>query len=150
MTKTIEAMVEQKLIGNEYCGRSHLIKPWDEALAPLVGQEIVGVVDRQDKGVFIKFADGTYLMFYHDQDCCEEVWLEEAVGLEDLVGQHYVRLTETCEETRNEYDELSGWTFYNLATLEGHATLRFCGASNGYYSIVTGVYIATEEALEDD
>lgn len=77
--------------------------------------------------------------FYHDQDCCESVWLEDVVGdLPDLIGTPILKAEEV------EGSAPSGWkedehdcvqfTFYKFATIKGYVDLRFIGESNGYYS----------------
>ena len=78
-----------------------------------------------------------YLMF-HEQDCCESVWLEDIVGnLEDLLGNPLVMAEkETCENcggSLDRWDESYTWTYYKFATIKGYVTLRWYGTSNGYY-----------------
>jgi hypothetical protein len=73
----------------------------------------------------------------HEQECCEEVYLESVDGdLADLVGSPILLAEKTsnsgnCEN--NDWDTFT-WTFYKLATVKGWVTLRFYGTSNGYYS----------------
>ncbi len=73
----------------------------------------------------------------HDQDCCEEVWIEEIIGdLDDLVGSPIIRATEDTDgdgPALEGSDESYTWTFYNIATVKGHVTIRWYGTSNGYY-----------------
>lgn len=73
-------------------------------------------------------------IFQHNQDCCENVWLESIVGdLEDLVGKPL--LVSECEESQYEQASESGtWTFYKFATNNGYVDVRWIGESNGYYS----------------
>jgi hypothetical protein len=45
---------------------------------------------------------------------------------------------ETTSETNDGGDfdtSLQRWTFYKFATAKGYVTLRWYGASNGYYSV---------------
>lgn len=76
--------------------------------------------------------------FYHQQDCCESVYLEDVVGdLDDLIGNPILVAEEISDETMDTIDDLEvvHYTFYKLATIKGHVDLRFCGSSNGYYSV---------------
>jgi len=83
--------------------------------------------------VFTK-EDGTMYSFYHDQDCCESVTIEDICGeLDDLVGSPLLIASErTNHESNNEYESCT-WTFYEFATIKGSVTVRWFGESNGYY-----------------
>jgi hypothetical protein len=98
----------------------------------------------------VKNVDGTELVFendteryvfFHSQDCCEHVRIEDIVGdLSDLEGQPLLK----AEETQNLFDviksidrelpESGTWTFYKFATRKGYVDVRWLGESNGYYS----------------
>ena len=77
-------------------------------------------------------------VLYHDQDCCESVYVEDIIGdIEDLEGWPML----ISREDTNAEDpgtcnngESYTWTFYNFATFKGYVTIRFLGESNGYYS----------------
>lgn len=80
--------------------------------------------------------DKVCYIFYHMQDCCETVYVEEIIGdLEDLEN---LPLLIANEESNADGPETKGesytWTFYNFATYKGYVTIRFYGESNGYYS----------------
>jgi len=82
---------------------------------------------------------GHKFALYHDQGCCEDVWLEDIVGdLGDLVGSPILKASEDTNADDpgklKEDDHSYTWTFYNIATAKGHVTLRWYGTSNGYYS----------------
>jgi hypothetical protein len=111
----------------------------------LIGQTMtsVEVNDDKDEMVFTR-SDGLRAKFYHQQDCCEVVSIEDICGdLEDLVGAPILVAEEIHDQfreflhagNRDEYsDESSTWTFYRYATIKGSVTVRWYGSSNGYYS----------------
>ena len=77
--------------------------------------------------------------FFHQQDCCEHVSIEDVCGdLQDLVGEPLLLAEEVSGETPvdlNEEDHESvTWTFYKFATRKGYVDVRWLGESNGYYS----------------
>lgn len=90
-------------------------------------------VDEADELVFTT-AEGHTMRFYHEQDCCENVSIEDICGdLSDLCGSPMLLAEETSE--RKESDDGScTWTFYRFRTNKGSVTVRWVGESNGYYS----------------
>ena len=86
-------------------------------------------------------SDGYKYSMYHEQDCCESVYVESIVGdLEDLVGEEILVAEESSagenpiDAKVSEYQESFTWTFYKLATRKGYVDIRWYGESNGYYS----------------
>lgn len=78
--------------------------------------------------------DGSFYILKHHQDCCEHVWLEDVCGdLSDLENSPILVAHEATSDNK-EYD-YGMWTFYHISTHKGSVTLRFCGTSNGYYSV---------------
>lgn len=85
--------------------------------------------------------DGSEYSLFHDQNCCEHVYVEDVIGdFNDLLGTPL-----TMAEEVSNFDppplfpdgyepESYTWTFYKLATVKGYVTIRFFGESNGYYS----------------
>jgi len=88
--------------------------------------------------------DGTVFVMEHDQECCEEVYLEDICGdLQDLVGSPILTAEDSSNKPEmNEYPEKNPdggeysftWTFYRITTAKGLVVLRWFGSSNGYYS----------------
>ena len=83
-------------------------------------------------------SDTNYVRFYHSQDCCEHVYIEDICGdLNDLVGAPLLEAEEVSDYHAGplvEYEESHTWTFYKFATRKGFVTVRWYGSSNGYYS----------------
>lgn len=79
--------------------------------------------------------DGTMYRMHHNQDCCEDVRIEDICGdLDDLVGVPLTMAEASSTDQSDEYDDRSmTWTFYRFAG-KGHVTIRWVGESNGYYS----------------
>jgi hypothetical protein len=85
--------------------------------------------------------DGYKYSMYHEQDCCESVYIESIAGdLEDLVGEEILVAEESSggvnpeDAEVSEYQESFTWTFYKLASRKGYVDIRWYGESNGYYS----------------
>ena len=99
------------------------------------------LVGGEDQLIF-SCENGRKCIFYHAQDCCEGVRIEDICGdLSNLVGAPLLRAEErtnndetpdgiVCPATDDSYT----WTFYEFATIKGSVTVRWLGESNGYYS----------------
>jgi hypothetical protein len=102
-------------------------------------------INQERDEILFWISDTLRYKMYHDQDCCEDVHVEDLCGdLEDLVGSKILIAHESSNEEDDE-DGVTQWTFYHLATQKGWVTIRWYGWSNGYYG--TGVSI-TQESLE--
>jgi hypothetical protein len=76
-------------------------------------------------------------VFFHYQDCCESVNINDIVGdLEDLAGEPLLIAEEVSGATEpdEEHYESYTYTFYKFATRKGYVDVRWLGESNGYYS----------------
>ena len=103
----------------------------------LLGQTIKAVTESDDEIIFITEQGYTYKM-YHDQDCCEHVYIESIVGdIQDLVGQQILEAEERTNEEGKELensDDSFTWTFYTIRCVKCSIDIRWYGTSNGYYS----------------
>jgi hypothetical protein len=108
----------------------------------LVGEtidRIEGLVkDSDEVRIFTK--SGKEFLFYHEQDCCESVNLNDFDGdPEDLKGALIVSAEEVSnsddeDNKPDDYSESWTWTFYKIETNKGGIWMRWLGESNGYYS----------------
>jgi hypothetical protein len=101
-------------------------------------------------------SDTNYVRFYHEQDCCESVYIEDICGdLDDLVGEPLLMAEEVSDEAYErdntpEYSESYTWTFYKFATRKGYVDVRWFGSSNGYYSESVSVEFIDLNTVESD
>jgi hypothetical protein len=100
---------------------------------------VLGKIATEATPESLTFEDGSVLLFYHDQDCCESVDVDDVVGdIADLVGSPLLVAEEVSSDDApappGEYVESCTWTFYRFATVKGTVTVKWLGESNGYYS----------------
>jgi hypothetical protein len=120
----------------------------------LVGRTLYKV-KADDSELVLYLSDTNYVRFYHQQDCCESVYIEDICGdLQDLVGEPLLLAEEVSdvayeEANSPEYSESHTWTFYKFATRKGYVDVRWYGTSNGYYSESVSVDVVDLNAVED-
>ena len=134
----------------------------DIGIKILIGKIISHIMISEDKKkmLIVVEAEGEYefYKFFHEQDCCEQVYLYDVNGdLGDLIGEVVLQAEESgkkLEDNELQYSGDSGtWTFYKLASKNGYVTLRWLGESNGYYServefVKSDMVVDTHEELE--
>lgn len=114
-------------------------------ISDFVGKKFIEITgaSRYSDSIFFVTEEGEKFKMYHEQDCCENVWLEDIVGdINDLIGLTILHAEEVNYKNENpeelaisqEGDDSFTWTFYKLATIKGYVDLRWYGCSNGYYS----------------
>lgn len=103
-------------------------------------QEIRGCKKHSDE-VTIIFTDGSCLKFYHQQDCCETVLLEDFdITPEWLVNSNIISVEERISRSGEGIKPLNNWaysytwSFYVIKTSSSTMVLRWYGESNGWYS----------------
>lgn len=105
----------------------------------LNGQTIINItgLEKESDEVRIFTKEGNEYLFYHSQDCCENVSLNDFDGdALDLIGGLIVSAEEVegNDESPGEYSDSYTWTFYKIETNKGGLWMRWLGESNGYYS----------------
>lgn len=102
----------------------------------MVGKVIKSIegLEKYSEEVYVYTVCGLRYRFFHPQDCCELVNLEDfEADSENLTGALIV----SAEESSNQSDTSWGsetWTFYKIETNRGGIWMRWHGESNGYYS----------------
>ena len=123
----------------------------------LIGRTLIEVegMHKGSERVALTFEDGSILEMVHDQNCCENVEVEDVVGdIRNLMGVPIVRFDEVSSHAEADdepysYDSIT-WTFYSITTLRGTVVLRWLGRSNGYYSERVDLYLDSERLRVDN
>lgn len=110
----------------------------------LLGKVMAKVEQLDINRIEFTTVEGERYALFHDQDCCENVTIEDIAGdLADLVGSPIVQAEEVAYEpevnppgvpAKGYQDGSFTWTFYKFGTARGFVTIRWYGESNGYYS----------------
>ena len=112
-------------------------------------KKVVGLTPETEE-VYFYCKDGTVILMYHSQDCCEYVRLYE----DDCLINHtdiftdcdWCQIEETIREDENAVESAT-WTYYNFKTNKGYDNMRWLGESNGYYSESVDFAIVKEQEI---
>lgn len=100
-------------------------------LNPIIGLTF-DLIEASEYEIIFHAQGGRKFRMYHEQDCCEAVYVEDIAGdLNDLIGAPVVRAEERSQDDPDAY-ESGVWTFYEFATIKGSVTIRWYGSSNHY------------------
>jgi len=108
-------------------------------ISEFVGKIFISINVRDEFIDFLTDKKEKYQM-YHEQDCCETVYVDDICGnIVDLLESPILKAEErTSNDNRKEgqeyYEDSFTWTFYEIATIKGSVTIKWYGESNGYYS----------------
>jgi hypothetical protein len=117
----------------------------------MIGKTFVDVRRINDELDFLADDGVTFTFFsavFHDQDCGEDVHIDEVIGdLDDLKdspmlqAEFVTNRTDPAPLSDTLDNDSHTWTFYKFATINGSVTVRWFGSSNGYYSDTVDLYI---------
>jgi hypothetical protein len=102
----------------------------------LIGRIVENVIIQGDDEIWMYFKDGSYAKWYHYQDCCESVVIDDVNGdWKDLYGHPLLVAEERIgNNTQSGHDQSETWTFYTFRSIGGSVDVKWHGSSNGYYS----------------
>lgn len=104
----------------------------------LKGKVLIDIdINEEEDEITFTDSEGVKYLMYHEQDCCEDVNIEDICGdINNLLNTPIVLAEEVTNtgEVEDNSDYSYTWTFYKLATVKGYVTIRWYGVSNGYYS----------------
>ena len=104
----------------------------------LEGKTLKDIKAKRNEEIIFTVDDGTKYKMFHDQCCCEHVYIEDICGdIKNLIGSPIVMAEEVSNYDMgklDKWDDSYTWTFYKFATVKGYVTIRWYGTSNGWYS----------------
>ena len=100
----------------------------------LKGKVLTNIERVGDEELIFTCQDGSKYKMYHEQDCCEDVRIEDVNGdLSDLLNSEVMVAEERTNEGETDWGSET-WTFYTIRTHKASVDIRWHGESNGYYS----------------
>lgn len=116
----------------------------------LKGKILINIECKGDNEIQFTDSENNIYHMYHEQDCCEEVYIKDICGNLSHLLDSPITMAE-CIVNKGNIDEdewgTGTWTFYKLATVKGYATISWYGESNGYYSETVDFVI--EESIKN-
>lgn len=113
-----------------------------DSLSELEGEVIASITggEKGDRECVITTVSGKAIKIYHEQDCCEDVSIEDCES-DNIVGglvhfAGFVGVEHHVITTNGDYwyDNSQTWSFLKIETSKGSIWQRWLGESNGYYS----------------
>jgi len=106
-----------------------------KSIEELKGKTLSKVEQNGNEEIVFTCEDGTRFHMYHEQDCCESVWIDRIDGsLNSLIGEPIKYAKEVPGHGDPAGYESVTFTDFHLKTKNAHAVIHWIGSSNGYYS----------------
>jgi hypothetical protein len=126
----------------------------DEQLGKVMKNEVPVSVTRSDPSAYydtltFEMRSGRTYVFYHSQDCCESVVIEDITGELDWLVGHPLLMVEAASNGEYSDEGHDTWTFYKFGGPGGYVTVRWHGSSNGYYSESVDVMLLEPESVDE-
>lgn len=100
----------------------------------LEGKILINIERVGNEELIFTCTDGSKYLMHHQQNCCEEVKIEDVNGdLNELINDEIL----VADEKTYEHEISSGsetFIFYTIRTFKTSVDIRWCGRSNGCYS----------------
>ena len=104
-----------------------------KTIEELEGQTIT-LIEQGESDVIIETKEGKRYRMYHEQNCCEAVYVDEVKGsFSDVYGSPVIAACEEIGHDTHDYGTCTLTTFH-LITDNGELSIKWNGSSNGYYS----------------
>lgn len=116
----------------------------------LKGKILINIECKGDNEIQFTDSENNIYHMYHEQDCCEEVYIKDICGNLSHLLDSPITMAECIVNEGNIGEDEWGtgtWTFYKLATVKGYVTITWHGESNGYYSETVDFVI--EESIKN-
>lgn len=111
----------------------------------LVNLKVNSLEINSDKTVIVLNTDSGKRYLVAEGDCCSNSWFENISGLDNLIGQTILEVTDVDLPDKNIDTDYEYFKFYSykLRTPKGVCELEYRNSSNGYY----GGSVSVEEEL---
>lgn len=102
-------------------------------------EKIEVLKDKNNIDVIMFYTKDKTFCMYHQQDCCEQVHIEDICGNIKFLNNTEIYDAYCSSNKGKKEDNTFTWTFYTIHTPKGSLTIRWYGESNGYYSEIVSL-----------
>ena len=100
----------------------------------LKGKTLINIECKGDSEIQFTDSENNIYHMYHEQECCEEVYIKDIYGNLSHLLDSPIIMAECIVNECNGYEwGTETWALYKLATVKGYVTISWYGKSNGYY-----------------